>query len=241
MSGKGGVGKSLLAFNLAAVCADVRGYQPNGKPYVALASADPQGTSLWRANRIADCPFDQLDISEEAGNLHQLKKLSYAHIFVDTPGWTPPTPEQFEKNNDPFQRVMYGPLLRELLEVSDDVIVPMFPEKDCYEPTWQTIKWAVEPAKVPYQVVINNWNPMESKSYVTGTRMWCDNHQFPTANTVIRRYRVHTNANNVVTRYEPSGGAAKAREDFYRLALEHGLKGADDRLKQLIEAEGAAV
>ncbi|MFC8277793.1 ParA family protein [Streptomyces sp. NPDC057271] len=227
---KGGVGKSLISLNMGAVCADVRGTRADGKPYVAVASADPQGTALWRAARLEELPFDILDISSDVENIEHLKALPYAHIFVDTPGWAEINPST---GRDPLGDDRYGRILRALLDQADDVIVPMLTEPDCFEPTWQTIEWVLKPGGVPFQVVINNWPPAEGQAYVDGTRAWCEQRGYPVAQTVIRRYRVHTNATKVVTQYHNNRVELQAREDFYRFALEHGLRGADERVVQI--------
>ncbi|MFI1608068.1 ParA family protein [Streptomyces griseofuscus] len=238
MNRKGGVGKSLISLNMGAVCADVRGPRPDGQPHVAVASADPQGTALWRAARLAEQPFDILDISDDVENIALLKRLPYAHVFVDTPGWAEIDPAS---GRSPLGEDKYGRILRALLEQADDVIVPMMTEVDCYEATWQTIEWVLKPLGVPFQVVINNWAPAEGVAYVEGTRGWCEKHGYPVAQTVIRRYRVHTNATKVVTQYNNNRVELQAREDFYRFALEHGLRGAESRLPAQAGADTEAV
>ncbi|MEU2455874.1 ParA family protein [Streptomyces virginiae] len=230
---KGGVGKSLISLNLGAVCADVAGPRGDGSPSVAVASADPQGTSLWRAARLVEQPFDVLDISGDLENIQLLRKLPYSHIFVDTPGWAEITPEQYEAGEDPLGDDRYGRLLSALLGQADDVIVPILTEPDSFEPTWQTIEWVLKPRGLAYQVVINNWPPAEGQAYVDGTRAFCESHGWPVARTVIRRYRVHTNATRVVTQYNNNRVELQAREDFYRFALEHGLRGAGNRLDEI--------
>lgn len=226
---KGGVGKSLITINLGAVCAEVQGARSDGTPSVAVASADPQGTALWRAARLAELPFDILDISGEVENIAHLKLLPYSHVFVDTPGWAEIDPST---GQNPLGDDKYGTILRALLEQADDVIVPIMTEPDSYEPTWQTIEWVLKPLGVPFQVVINNWPPAEGQAYVDGTRGYCESHGWPVARTVIRRYRVHTNATRVVTQYNNNRVELQAREDFYRYALEHGLRGAETRSGQ---------
>ncbi|MEU8779927.1 ParA family protein [Streptomyces sp. NPDC048606] len=223
---KGGVGKSLISLNMGAVCADTAGARPDGRPSVAVASADPQGTSLWRAARLADQPFDVLDISGDVANVALLKSLPYDHIWVDTPGWAEITPEEYAAGKDPLGDEKYGTLLSALLDQADDVVVPILTEPDSFEPTWQTIEWVLKPRNVPFVVVINNWPPAEGIAYVEGTRAFCEGHGWPVARTVIRRYRVHTNATKVVTQYHNNRVELQAREDFFRFALEHGMRTA---------------
>ncbi|MEV6727006.1 ParA family protein [Streptomyces xanthochromogenes] len=238
---KGGVGKSLISINTAAVCADVRGARPDGKPRVAVASADPQGTALWRAARLETMPFDILDISAEAELIPHLRELPYDHVFVDTPGWTPPSMERFKAGANPLGADDdTSRILDAILSQATDAIVPILTEPDSFDPTWQTIEWVLKPRKIPFQVVINNWPPAEGRAYVDGTRMMCERHGWPVANTVIRRYRVHTNATKVVTQYHANRVELQAREDFYRFALEHGLSGASERLEQITRDEESA-
>ena len=55
---KGGVGKTTVAVNLAAVTADVLGGASNNSP-VLVVSTDPQASTVWWADRVGDAlPFD---------------------------------------------------------------------------------------------------------------------------------------------------------------------------------------
>lgn len=59
MNQKGGVGKSTLAMNLAAVKADVMttpGANDGVSPVLAV-SIDPQGSAVWWAERVSELPF----------------------------------------------------------------------------------------------------------------------------------------------------------------------------------------
>lgn len=103
---------------------------------------------------------------------------------------------------------------------------------------WQTTDWVLKPTGVVFEVVIYKWSPAEGQAYVDGTGGWCEDHRYPVAQTLLRRYRVHTNATEVVTEY-PNRVEFRAAEDFYRLGLEHGLRGAAERLGQLTSSTAA--
>jgi chromosome partitioning protein len=104
----------------------------------------------------------------------------------------------------------------------------MPPEGLAFDPTARTIQKVIEPAGLPYQVVINNWDPRDGKADLEETRDYINAQGWPSTNTVIRRYKVHTRASvegKVVTQYAKNRASFEAREDFYRLALELGYGG----------------
>ena len=76
---KGGVGKSTISVNLAAVTADVlnKGDDPDASSPVLALSVDPQGSAVWWASRMNDLPFH---IAQAHDDLDGLKKLK------DVPG-----------------------------------------------------------------------------------------------------------------------------------------------------------
>lgn len=237
---KGGVGKSTLTVNLAAVTADVLGRGEGEDPPVVAVSIDPQGSTVWWAERVDDLPFDFVQAHADIDGLASLKKLpAIRHVFVDTPGWLDLTNNQ-RPGADPLGDGPAGAALRAVLDNADDVLVPIEPEPLSFKPTQNTIDQVIKPRGLPFQVVINNWDPRDTDADLKQTQEFVRRQGWPLARTVVRHYKVHTRAaadGLVVTQYPINRVALQAREDFYRLALEHGLGRAADRLAEIESAQ----
>lgn len=204
---KGGVGKTTVTVNLAAVVADTMGRTPADTPVLGV-STDPQASMLEWARRVGDdLPFDFEQCDDDPGVLSKLKSIrKYAHIFVDTPG-------TLENQS----------ILEAVLRQADDVIVPIEPEPLAFSPAARTIQSVIAPSGVPWRVLINNWDPRDGTADLTQTQEYLAAKRFPTFNTVIRHYKLHTRAaaeGVTVVQYAKNRVALEARQDFFRLALE---------------------
>lgn len=203
---KGGVGKTTVTVQLAAVVADTIRRDGGGVPVLGV-SADPQASMLEWARRVEDrLPFDFEQCTDPAA-LRKLRTLAgYQHVFVDTPG-----------------SLQDEALLVEVLRQADDVIVPVEPEVLSFTPAARTIRALVQPLRVPYRVLINNWDPRDGDSDLVQTREYLSESRFPAFATTIRRYKLHTRApvdGMTVIDYPRNRVALEARQDFLKLALE---------------------
>lgn len=221
---KGGVGKSTLAVNLAAVTADVAG-RPGAEDDpadVAAVSIDPQGSAVWWGSRVDDLPFHVVQAHEDLEGLRKLRELpGINHVFVDTPGWIDMSPA--DDSRDPLGEGPAADAMRAVLDCADHVVVPITPEPLSFDPTVRTIRKVVAPRGLKYTVVLNNWDPRDGEAERDETLEFMALNEWSCARTVVRRYKVHSRASlngQVVTEYASSGTALRAREDFFRLALE---------------------
>lgn len=211
---KGGVGKTTVTVQLAAVVADTIGRRPGGQVPVLGVSADPQASMLEWAGRVGEAlPFD-FEQCDDPGLLGRLRRIDrYSHIFVDTPG-----------------SLQDEAILAGVLEQADDVIVPIEPEPLAFAPAARTIRDVIAPIGVPWRVVINNWDPRDGTRDLDETREYLTAAQLPVFATVIRHYKLHARASAdgvTVVQYARNRVALEARQDFLKLALE--VLGADGR------------
>ena len=84
---KGGVGKSTLTMNLAAVKNDAIKRADDEIAPVLAVSIDPQGSAVWWAERVDDLPFMVADAATEGEISRVAGMAGLKHIYVDTPGW----------------------------------------------------------------------------------------------------------------------------------------------------------
>lgn len=204
---KGGVGKTTVTVNLAAVVADTMGRTPADTPVLGV-STDPQASMFEWARRVGDeLPFDFEQCDDNPRVLSRLRRITkYAHIFVDTPG-----------------TLENQPILEEVLRQADDVIVPIEPEPLAFSPAARTIDSVIAPSGVRWRVLINNWDPRDGDVDLGQTRDYLAAKRYPIFNTVIRHYKLHARAaaeGVTVVQYAKNRVALEARQDFFRLALE---------------------
>lgn len=222
---KGGVGKSTIAVNLAAVTADVlssKDDDPEANSPVVAVSVDPQGSAVWWSSRVEALPFHIVQAHNDLAGLAGLKDLpGIREVYIDTPGWIDLRPGG--DHSDPLGKGPAADALRAVLDVADQIVVPIETEPLSYDPTARTINKIIQPRGLPYVVVINNWDPRDGTRDLEETKDFVKANGWPLARTVIRHYKLHARASadgQVVTEYPANRVALQAREDFYKLALE---------------------
>lgn len=228
---KGGVGKSLITVNLAAVYAEILGGHGDD-PSVAVVSIDPQATSVEHAEKVRQqgrpVPFRVVNASGNVDQLRRLRRAKADIIIVDTPGFMPLNEEDEDDDSiDPLGDGTVGDSLRAILDVADDVIVPLEAEGAAFRPTKTTIERVLIPRQIPYGVLINNWDPRDSQADLERTQNLVKRRNWDQYSTTIRHYKPHTRGitnGRFCTQYESNHTATKAKQDFVALALEHQLR-----------------
>lgn len=225
---KGGVGKSLITVNLAAVTAEI----VNDEESVAVVSIDPQATSVEHAEQVRkqgrNVGFRVVNASQNVDQLRKLRRAKADHIIVDTPGFMPLREEDDADDSiDPLGDGTTGDALRAILDVADNVIVPLEAEGAAFRPTKVTIERVLMPRQIPYGVLINNWDPRDGEADRDRTISMVKRRGWDMFNTTIRHYKPHTRGitnGRFCTQYESNHTSTKAKQDFVALALEHQLR-----------------
>ncbi|SIJ22203.1 ATPase involved in chromosome partitioning [Mycobacteroides abscessus subsp. abscessus] len=196
---KGGPGKSTVTMNSAAVVAEKcsEGLADDAPSPTAVVSVDPQGSATWWAKVIGDdnLPFHLIQAHDDSldmlRRLNDMAEAGISHVFVDTPGWHELDPDA---PGDGLGDSYSAHVMRAVLDVTDEVILPCLTEPLCFDPTERTIRKLIAPRGKKYTVVINNFDPRGGDYWLNETLKFGAKHGWPVAETVLRHYKVHANA-----------------------------------------------
>jgi chromosome partitioning protein len=168
LNGKGGVGKTTTAINLAAAFAE---HCP-----VLLVDADPQGSATWWAER--NSQGMEFDLTKESNPalLKDLQRIQgYEWAIVDTPP------------------ALESETLETVVSVADYLILPTPPAPMDLSVLIETVRQKVTPAKVAHRVLLTRVDP-RSAGEALDAQTTLTELGIPACKTFVRAYKAHERA-----------------------------------------------
>jgi len=195
LNGKGGVGKTTTAINVAATLAE--------RHQVLLVDADPQGSASWWASRGTTAIGFDLTQAADPAQLHQLRQIdTYEMIVVDTPP------------------ALHSEAVTAVLPVADYVVLPTPPAPMDLAALIETVRSTIAPAQVAHRVLLTKVDPRSLAEALEAQNTLMEL-GIPACNAFIRAYKAHERAAlDGMTIAQWRGRNAREAEADYRRATD---------------------
>ncbi|MDX2097528.1 MAG: ParA family protein [Leptolyngbyaceae cyanobacterium bins.59] len=195
-NGKGGVGKTTTAINLAAMMAS--DYK------VLLVDADPQGSASWWADRGGQkLGFDLSQETNPELLVNLRSAIGYDLIVVDTPP------------------ALESKTLHSVIAVADYLILPTPPAPMDLAALVETVKQAVIPSKTAHRVLLTRVDPRSLGEALEAQNTLMEL-GIPACHAFVRAYKAHERAalDGVPISQWHGKNAREAEADYRRVADE---------------------
>lgn len=199
VNGKGGVGKTTTAVNLAAVLAENRS--------VLLVDADPQGSASWWVGRSRDgLGFDLRQVHDSLSLKDLYQANHYEIIVVDTPP------------------ALCSEALQTVIRLADYLVLPTPPAPMDLTALIETVRSAVMPLQVTHRVLLTKVDSRSLKETLEAQNTLMEL-GIPACHAFIRSYKAHERSvleGVAITQWK--GKQAKEAESDYRRVAEELLR-----------------